>query len=109
MKLDNKGRGIADVNTLFQGRVRETSTLKSVVLLERNHSNPPFKKLNPVEALNFMVENDFCNPHQLVRDQRKMDIRRNFFQELFQTVDVYLLNTIETPLESLDRINNLIV
>ena len=109
VKLDNKGRGIADVNTLFQGRVRETSTLKCVVLLERNNSNPPFRKMDPVEALNFMVENDFCNPHQLVRDQRKMDIRRNFFQELFQKVDVYLLNTTETPHESLDRIKNLIV
>jgi hypothetical protein len=109
VKLDNKGRGIADVNTLFHGRVRETSTLKSVVLLERNNSNPPFQKMGPVEALNFMVENDFCNPHQLVRDQRKMDIRRNFFKELFQKVDVYLLNTIETPRESLNRIKNLIV
>lgn len=109
VKLDNKGRGIADVNTLFKGRVRETSTLKSVVLLERNNSNPPFRKLDPVEALNFMVENDFCNPHQLVRDRRKLYIRKTFFQELFQKVDVYLLNTIETPLESLRRIKNLII
>ncbi|AUB56426.1 MULTISPECIES: hypothetical protein [Methanobacterium] len=109
VKLDNKGRGIADVNTLFKGRVRETSTLKSVVLLERNNSNPPFRKLDPVEALNFMVENDFCNPHQLVRDQRKLHIRKTFFQNLFQTVDVYLLNTIETPLESLRRIKNLVI
>jgi len=109
VQLDNKGRGIADVNTLFKGRVRETSTLKSVVLLERNNSNPPFRKLDPVEALNFMVENDFCNPHQLVRDRRKLYIRKNFFKELFQTVDVYLLNTIETPLESLRRIKNLVI
>lgn len=109
VKLDNKGRGIADVNTLFQARVRETSTLKSVVLLERNNSNPPFQKLDSFEGLNFMLKNDFCNPHQLVRDQRKMDLRKNFFRELFHTVDVYLLNTIETPLESLDRIKNLIV
>lgn len=108
VQLDNKGRGIADVNTLFRGRVRETSTLKTVVLLERDPTNPPFRKLDHNEALDFMLEKDFCNPHQLIRDERKLDIRKHFFQELFQAVDVYLLNTVETPQKSLDRIKNLI-
>ena len=109
VQLDNKGRGIADVNTLFQGRVRETNTLKTVVLLERNVSNPPFRQLDPDEALKFMLENDFCNPHQLIKDERKLYLRSDFFYELFQRVDVYLLNTVETPQESLDRIKNLII
>ena len=109
VQLDNRGRGIADVSTLFGGRVRETSTLKTVVLMERNISKAPFRKLDPEEALDFMLENDFCNPHQLVRDERKLNLRKNFFHELFQAVDVYLLNTVETPRESLDRIKNLII
>lgn len=109
VKLDNRGRGIADVNTLFGGRVREISTLKTVVLLERNASNPPFCKLGVDEALDFMLENDFCNPHQLIRGKRKLRIRKNFFRELFQSVDVYLLNTVESPQKSLDRIKNLII
>ena len=109
VRLDNKGRGIADVGTLFGGRVRESSTLKTVVLLERNTSNPPFTKLEVDEALDFMLVNDFCNPHQLIRDDRKLQIRKNFFWELFQSVDVYLLNTVESPKESLDRIKNLII
>jgi hypothetical protein len=108
VQLDNRGRGIADVNTLFRGRVRETSTFKTIILLERNTQNPPFHKMGVEEALNFMVEKDFCNPHQLIRDERKLEIRKNFFRELFQAVDVYLLNTVETPQESLDRIKNLI-
>ena len=109
VQLDNRGRGIADVNTLFKGRVRETSTLKTVVLLERDPGNPPFHKLDHNEALDFMLEKDFCNPHQLIRDERKLEIRKNFFREVFQAVDVYLLNTVETPQESLDRIKNLII
>lgn len=109
VQLDNKGRGIADVNTLFRGRVRETSTLKTVILLERDPKNPPFRKLDHNEALDFMLEKDFCNPHQLIRDERKLEIRKHFFLELFQAVDVYLLNTVETPQESLDRIKNLII
>jgi len=109
VQLDNKGRGIADVNTLFRGRVRETSTLKTVILLERDPTNPPFRKLDHNESLDFMLEKDFCNPHQLIRDERKLNIRKNFFREVFQAVDVYLLNTVETPQESLDRIKNLII
>ena len=104
VKLDPHSRGIADVNTLFKERVRESSTLKSVVLLERNPENPVFRDLNVDEALNFIVEKDFCNPHQLVRDERKFNLRKKFFQELFTRVDVYVLNTIEKPSESLSRI-----
>jgi adenylate kinase family enzyme len=107
VKLDKKGRGIADVNTLFNERIRETSTLKTMVLLERNKENPPFRKLNPDEALDYMLENDFCNPHQLIRDERKLKLRTDFFKELFSKQDVYLLNTVETPEESLDRIKKI--
>ncbi len=57
--------------------------------------------------MDFMIEKDFCNPHQLVRNIRKFDLRKEFFKELFSNLDVYLLNTIETPNESLNRIKNL--
>ena len=107
VKLDTKGRGIADVNTLFGGRLRESSTLKSIVLLERNEEHLPFVKLDVEDAVNFMVDKDFCNPHQLVRNNRKFDLRKNFFREIFSKLDVYLLNTIETPDESLNRIKDL--
>jgi len=107
VKLDKKGRGIADVNTLFDGRTRESSTLKTVVLLERNEKNPPFKQLNTDDALDYMIKQDFCNPHQMIRDARKFNLRVNFFKELFTKNPVYMLNTIETPQESLDRIKNL--
>ena len=107
VKLDIKGRGIADVNTLFGGRTRESSTLKTVVLLERSEKNPPFRQLNTDEALDYMIKQDFCNPHQMIRDARKFNIRVNFFKELFTNNPVYMLNTIETPQESLERIKDL--
>ena len=107
VKLDNKGRGLADVNTLFKGRSRESSTLMSVVLLERDTNHPPFKKLELEEAMKFMKEKDFCNPHQLVKDNRKFKLRYNFFREVFSKLDVYLLNIIETPEQSLERIKKL--
>jgi adenylate kinase family enzyme len=107
VKLDIKGRGIADVSTLFDGRIRETSTLKTVVLLERNKANLAFRQLTPDEALDYMIKQDFCNPHQMIRDARKYNLRVNFFKELFTGNDVYMLNTIETPQESLGRIVDL--
>ena len=107
VKLDSRGRGVADVNTLFNGRTRESSTLQTVVLLERDKEHPPFKKLKMDEALDFMIEKDFCNPHQLVRNTRKFNLRKSFFREVFSKLDVYLLNTVETPDESLMRIKDL--
>jgi hypothetical protein len=107
VKLDTRGRGIADVNTLFKGRTRESSTLQTVVLLERDKEHLPFKKLEVDEALDFMIEKDFCNPHQLIRNERKFNLRKNFFSEVFSKLDVYLLNTVETPDNSLKRIKDL--
>jgi len=54
-----------------------------------------------------MIKQDFCNPHQMIRDARKFNLRVNFFKELFTKNPVYMLNTIETPQESLDRIKDL--
>ncbi|MEN6329365.1 MAG: hypothetical protein ABFC91_03650 [Methanobacteriaceae archaeon] len=107
VKLDNRGRGLADVNTLFAGRIRESSTLKTVVLLERDPHNKPLRRVNSTEAMEFMKRRDFCNPHQLVRNERKTRLREEFFREIFHKLEVYILNTIETPAESLDRIKKL--
>ena len=79
----------------------------TIVLLERDMEHPPFVKLDVEDALYFMFEKDFCNPHQLVRNNRKFNLRKNFFRELFSKLNVYLLNTIETPDESLNRIKDL--
>ena len=108
VSLDERRRGIADVNRLFNGRIRESSNLEAIVLLERDAADKPFKELESREALKYMKENDFCNPHQLIRDERKYKLRLEFFKEIFQDMDVYLLNTIETPQESLDRIKNIL-
>ncbi|MBI2079751.1 hypothetical protein HYT84_03230 [Candidatus Micrarchaeota archaeon] len=109
IKKDNKGRAIVDIRRIFGGdRIRERSTLKVMVLLMREKGKPPLKKVNAKEALQFMLKNDFCNPHQLIRNKRKLEERKDFFFELFNRVPVYILNTIETPKESLDRLKSLI-
>ncbi|MEK6982490.1 MAG: hypothetical protein AABX38_06155 [Candidatus Micrarchaeota archaeon] len=108
LKKDNHGRSIADIKRIFGGdRIRESSALKSIILLRREKGKDVFKKLSATEALEFMLKNDFCNPHQLVRNKVKLLSRKEFFKELFSKVPVYLLNTIETPKQSLERIKRL--
>jgi len=106
---DKYGRFIVDVKTVFgDGRVLSESNLNTVVLLTRNKRLPPFIKINQKSAIRFMLENGFCNPHYLTRNNVKMNMRKKFFLELFSRVPVYLLNTIETPKQSLARLKKIV-
>jgi len=108
IRKDSQERAIVDVQRLLGGdRVRQESALSLTVLLTRDKELPPLKKLTPKEALVFMLKNDFCNPHQLVRSRVKLVKRKKFFADFFSRAPVYLLNTIETPEQSLDRLKKL--
>ncbi|MFN7991945.1 MAG: hypothetical protein U0R44_07370 [Candidatus Micrarchaeia archaeon] len=108
IRKDTQDRAVVDVRRLLGGdRIRTESILSATVLLTRDRSLPPLSVLGPKEALSFMVENDFCNPHQLVRSRQKTEKRKAFFSELFTRAPVYLLNTIETPAESLQRLKTI--
>jgi len=109
IKRDGNDRAIVDVKRFIGGdRIRTESELSTTVLLTREPRIPPMQKLTAKQAIGFMVRNDFCNPHQLVRSRLKMEERKRFFTELFSRAPVYLLNTIETPAQSLDRLKNLL-
>jgi hypothetical protein len=106
---DGEDRAVVDVRRLLGGeRILGESTLALTVLLTRDKSIPPLQKLSPKQALDFMVKTDFCNPHQLVRSRAKLAQRKAFFKDFLARAPVYLLNTIETPQQSLDRLKKLI-
>jgi len=108
IKKDSRDRAVVDVRMLAGGdRIRTDSTLSLTVLLTRDKKLPPLARLSQKEALAFMLKNDFCNPHQLVRSRKKMEQRKKFFAELFSRAPVWLLNTVETPAESLNRLKKL--
>lgn len=109
MKYDNKGRAVVDVKMLFgDSKIRQTSEMRAAVLLTREPGKPPFREVKPGEALAFLQKNDFCNPHQLVRDRSKREIRAEFFKEILSRMPVYLLNTVEKPAESLKRLEGVV-
>ncbi len=108
IKKDCEDRAIVDVKRLFGGhKIRKESSLTAIVILTRTKGLAPMTKLSAKKALSFMIENDFCNPHQLVRSKEKMEKRKKFFSELFGRAPVYLLNTVETPKESLARLESI--
>ncbi len=105
---DEKDRAVIDVKRLLGGdRIRTDSTLEATVILTRDKSQEPFTEMSGKDALAYLVKNDFCNPHQLVRTRKKMEKRRRFYSEFLGRAPVYLLNTIESPKESLERIKKL--
>jgi len=107
---DSRERAVVDVRRLLGAdRIRSESRFAFTVLLTRNKKLEPLRKLTASEALAFMVKNDFCNPHQLVRSRAKLEQRREFFRELFSRSPVYLLNTIETPKQSLLRLKSIML
>ncbi|MFH1785939.1 MAG: hypothetical protein ABH842_05915 [Candidatus Micrarchaeota archaeon] len=109
IKKDKQDRAIVDVKQLIGGdRIKQESILSLTILLTRDKKLPVETKLDKYEALEFMMDNDFCNPHQLIRNEEKSKQRISFFRELFSRTPVYLLNTIETPEQSLTRLKTLI-
>lgn len=93
--LDQRGRAVVNIRrVLGDAAMKASTTLRNVVFLKRDHQDEEiFKEMGEEEALNFLLENDFCNPHQLVKDKRKIELRKGFFQNLFKRTNVYMINT----------------
>ena len=84
-------------------------TIHKIILLKRDPSDKNIvKALSTQEAIQYLLAQNFCNPHQLVKDKRKIELRTDFFRRLFEQTDVYLVNTIATPQESQNEIRTVL-
>jgi hypothetical protein len=79
-RFDAKGRAVVNVRWIVgNGGVIPLVTLRKIILLKRDSNDKTVvTKLDADEALRYVVEHDFCNPHQLVRDERKLQLRADF-------------------------------
>ena len=110
-KLDKQKRAVVNIRDIVgDEKVGLSTNLKHVFILERNDKDPTnIRKLKHIGAIDIMLKNDFFNPHQLIRNRRKIKLREMFFRHLFQKTEVYLLNTAhEGPHESLARIEKVL-
>ena len=110
VKFDNKGRGIGNVRWIRgEGAVIPKSSISVIILLKRDKGDPVIeRKLGVDEALQYLEEHDFCNPHQLVRGDKDMALRRDFFRRYLSECAVYMVNTVCPAEETQDRIRRLI-
>ncbi|MCW4004725.1 MAG: hypothetical protein NWE95_12520 [Candidatus Bathyarchaeota archaeon] len=109
-QFDNRGRAIVNVRWIVgSGGVIPLTTMKRIIMLKRDSSDKNIvTPLNTDEAVQYLLENNFCNPHQLTRDNRKIVLRKNFFRRLFEQSSVFLVNTTDTPQRTQSEIRRIL-
>jgi hypothetical protein len=108
--FDQRGRAIVNVRWIVgNGGVIPMATIHKIIMLKRDPSDKNIiTELNVDDAVEYLLEHNFCNPHQLVKDKRKIEVRTKFFRRLFEQTDVYLVNTTATPYETQDEIRKIL-
>jgi hypothetical protein len=98
-RFSRKGRAVVNVRWIVGGGdVSTMVTMKKIILLKRDLKDANVvTKLSTADALQYLLVHDFYNPHQLVKDNRKIELRKEFFRRYFEQTDVYLVNTSGTP------------
>jgi serine kinase of HPr protein (carbohydrate metabolism regulator) len=101
-EFDNEGRAVVDLRQLIgKGRILPLTTLDTLIILKRDpEDKETLKRLEAVDALKILEDNDYFNPHLLVRNEIKRNLRSGFFEALLSRTKVYQINTIGTPVDS---------
>ncbi|NLI73436.1 MAG: hypothetical protein GX369_01500 [Euryarchaeota archaeon] len=109
-EFDNKGRAIVDVRwTVGLGGVVPLTTMSKIIMLKRDKSDDIIaKEMSADEALQYLLDNDFCNPHQLVRNDRKLALRTDFFRQYLDSCEVYMVNTVAPAEEVHEKIQRIV-
>ena len=94
-KFDNKGRGIANVRWVTgNDSVTDSTFMRYIIFLKRDDQDDVIsRELTLDEAMDYIVSNDFCNPHQMIRDERKIALRTEFYREYLSKCKVFLINS----------------
>ncbi|MEM1550763.1 MAG: aldolase [Candidatus Bathyarchaeia archaeon] len=94
-EFDPMGRAVVNVRWVVgKEKILPITTLKKAIILKRDQRDKTvFSKLSPSEALECIEPFDFCNPHLLVKDERKTNLRKRFFSRFFSLLEIYVVNT----------------
>ncbi|MGC8979550.1 aldolase [Caldisericum sp.] len=104
-KTDNKGRAIVNLSKVVgKEKITDHADINKLIILRREKGKPVEERIRLDQALRLLVKNDYYNPHILQRNKWKDSVRKKAYEELLKRTEVLLLNTIETPEESLGRI-----
>ncbi len=110
VRFDNKGRGIGNVRWVSgSDSVIRSTSMRHIILLKRDKEDPRTSwPMTADEALEYLESHDFCNPHQLIRDDVHMEIRRGFFREYLSRCQVHMVNTVCDALATQEIVRGII-
>jgi hypothetical protein len=108
--FDPQGRAVVNVRWIVgSGGVIPMTTMQKIILMKRDPKDKNIvTKLSEKKALEYLLPNNFCNPHQLVADQRKLELRKHFFTQYFKQTSVYMVNTTPPPHETQRKIRDIV-
>ena len=110
VQFDPQGRAVVNVRWIVGGGgVIPMTTMQKIMLLKRDPSDKRIvTDLTEKEALEYLLANNFCNPHQLVTDKRKFELRKNFFHQFLKQTSVHMVNTRLPPRETQQKIREIV-
>jgi hypothetical protein len=108
--FDPQGRAVVNVRWIVgNDGVIPMTTMQEIILLKRDPEDRNIvTRLTEKQALQYLLANNFCNPHQLVTDQRKLNLRKDFFHQYLKQTSIHMVNTINPPQETQRRIREII-
>ena len=106
---DGDGRAVADIRWVIgKGRILPMTTLRIIIVLKRDPADATtVQSLNPDIALRLFSDNNYFNPHLLVNNPFKKEIRTKYLRDLFSRTTIYMVNTTGTPSETQKLIRSL--
>ncbi len=108
--FDPNGRAVVNVRWIVgSGGVIPMTTMHKIIMLKRDPKDKnTVTNLTAEGALKYLIVSGFCNPHLLVRDDRKTELRKNFFSQYLKQTEAYLLNTTAPPEKTQEMIRGII-
>jgi hypothetical protein len=109
-EFDAKQRAVVDIRWVIgKGRNIPFTTLRNIIILKRDSKDPEVcKELDMKEALKILESNNYFNPHLLVQNKFKRNLRNEFFKALLKVSKANIVNTIKSPEESQKIIGQLL-
>ncbi|MCJ7445236.1 MAG: aldolase [Methanotrichaceae archaeon] len=109
--FDEKGRSVVDIRWIIgKGRILPISTLEKIIILKRDPEDKDIvKELERSQAMEILKKNGYFNPHLLVSNDFKDNLRQTFFSKLLDRVRAYQVNTTGMPEESQKVIQNIVL